>query len=170
MGLCRGLSLLLGAFAAQAPGSTAFSLPLLVWCAAAGLTLYIALVTNLARVETHAQPPQLPRTLPFISLLVIVVLFFFVALDWYNPLAPFNAALYAVSAYLLYAGFRIDRKLTRDPAPPIPPMIGQLIRLLLPLQAIWCIGSHSLNGGLAATVLLILWPISRNVSKRFYAS
>lgn len=170
MGLCRGLSLLLGACAAQAPGSAATSLPLLVWCAAGGLTLYIGLVTNLARVETHAQPPQLPRTLPFVSLLVVVVLFFFVALDWYNPLDPFNAALYAVSAYTLYAGFKIDRKLTREPAPPIPPMIGQLIRLLLPLQAIWCIASHSLNGAIAAAVLLILWPISRNVSKRFYAS
>ena len=48
--------------------------------------------------------------------------------------------------------------------------IGQLIRLLLPLQAIFCIASRTLTGGLAATLLLILWPLSRSVSRRFYAS
>jgi hypothetical protein len=85
-------------------------------------------------------------------------------------LRPLNIGLYAISAYTLYAGTRIDRRLTRDPAPMIPPMIGQLIRLLLPLQAIWCLASRCFGGTIAAAVLLVLWPISRSVSRRFYAS
>jgi len=165
MGLCRGLSLLLGASAALP--TTLPTLPLL---ATASLTLYIALVTNLARIETHADPPKLPRALPLVGLLIAVVPIFLLALDRAQPFSPFNISLYAVSAYTLYAGYRIHQKLTHDPAPPIPPMIGQLIRLLLPLQAIWCLASRSFAGGIAATLLLLLWPVSRSVSRRFYAS
>jgi len=166
MGGCRGLSVLLGACAAGA----ATHVPPLALLAAAGLTLYIALVTNLARTETLADPPALPRSLPFLGLLSAVAPIFFVALNRADPLGPFNLSLYALCGYTLYAGFKIHRKVTYRTAPPIPPIIGQLIRLLLPLQAIWCVASRSLAGFIAAVVLLLLWPVSRNVSRRFYAS
>jgi hypothetical protein len=99
-----------------------------------------------------------------------VVGFFLAALDRTHPLAYSNLWLYLVSAYMLYAGFKIHGRLTRQPAPPIPPIIGQLIRLLLPLQAIFCLASRSLAGAIFAAALLILWPIAKSVSRRFYAS
>jgi 4-hydroxybenzoate polyprenyltransferase len=167
MGLCRGLSLLLGATTAL---ETVGALPPLALVSATGLTLYIALVTNLARIETAADPPKGPRNLPFAGLVAVVVPVFLLAIDRTHPLALWNLCLYAVSAYTLYAGFKIHRKLTREPAPPIPPMIGQLIRLLLPLQAIFCLASRSLAGSVCAVLLLALWPVSRAVSRRFYAS
>lgn len=168
MGLCRGLSLVLGATAGAPEGHSPWSA--LVITAAAALTLYIALVTHLARIETQANPPAMPRVLPYAGLILAILPFFFVALDLKDPVGPFNVALYAVSAYTLYAGFKIHGRLNREPAPPIPPIIGQLIRLLLPLQAIWCLASRSMAGAVAALVLLMLWPVSRAVSRRFYAS
>lgn len=175
MGACRGLSLQLGAwigFRTEVhwnPPGDAWTIAL-VPIATAGLTVYIALVTNLARVETQAQPARLPRALPFVGLLLAIIPFFCFAIDQAHPFEPFNIALYAVSAYTLYAGVKIHRKLMQEPAPPIPPMIGQFIRLLLPLQAIWCVASRGVTGAVAAVILLVLWPVSRNVSKRFYAS
>jgi 4-hydroxybenzoate polyprenyltransferase len=180
MGLCRGLSLLLGASSAvPAPaggwhagdlGRVLGALPPLVIIAAAGLTLYIAAVTNLARIETLPDPPESPRALPFYALIAVIVPFFIAALDRAHPLAAANLWLYLVSAYTLYAGFKIHSKLTRSSTSPIPPTIGQLIRLLLPLQAVFCIASRSVAGGIAAAGLIVLWPVSRTVSKRFYAS
>ena len=178
MGLCRGLSILLGAVSGiweiSSPDGVSASvwsarLPLVV-LAAAGTTLYIAAVTNLARIETHANPPKLPRTLPFVGLTVTIVPFFIFGIDWSHALASANIWLYLIAAYTLYAGYKIHHRLAREPAPPIPPTIGQLIRLLLPLQALFCVASRSAAGEIAAVVLLILWPIGRNVSRRFYAS
>ena len=179
MGLCRGLSILLGAsagiwhFTSDAGAITAgvwSTLLHLAFLAAAEITLYIAAVTHLARIETLTDPPKLPRNLPFLALIVVVIPFFFAAIDYTQLLGYSNIWLYLISAYTLYAGFQIHRRLTRQPAPPIPPIIGQLIRLLLPLQALFCLASRSVAGAVATAALLLLWPISRSVSRRFYAS
>jgi 4-hydroxybenzoate polyprenyltransferase len=177
MGLCRGLSVLLGATAGiyklSSPTGTTFvwsPLLSLALFAAAGITVYIAAVTHLARIETHVDPPNLPRTLPFFVLAAVILPFFVLAVDRTYPLGAVNVGLYLIDAYTLYAGYRIHRRLTHNPAPPIPPIIGQLIRLLLPMQALFCVASRSVAGGIAAGVLLVLWPISRRVSRRFYAS
>lgn len=178
MGICRGLSILLGA----AAGIWEYVLPtgslVGVWSVlfdlaifgAIGVTTYIAAITHLARIETLADPPKLPRTLPYITLAVVIVGFFFAAIDRAHVLSYTNIWLYLIGAYTLYAGYKIHRRLTHHPAPPIPPMIGQLIRLLLPLQAIFCVASRSTAGAISAAVLLILWPIAKSVSRRFYAS
>jgi 4-hydroxybenzoate polyprenyltransferase len=175
MGLCRGLSILLGATAGirEMNGGTAViwsNLLTLAILAAMGETLYIAAITNLARIETQADPPKLPRFLPFVGLVVVVLPFFLAAIDRTQPLGSTNIGLYLIAAYTVYAGYKIHQRLMRQPPPPIPPTIGQLIRLLLPLQALFCVASRSLTGAIAAVVLLILWPISRDVSRRFYAS
>src|SRR3954467_14131559 len=60
MGLCRSLSLLLGAFVGPRASSDTSGL----WALAFGL--YIAAVTNLARHETRARAPVLARLLPVI--------------------------------------------------------------------------------------------------------
>jgi 4-hydroxybenzoate polyprenyltransferase len=175
MGLCRGLSILIGATAGIREfngGSVAVwsSLMTLAFLAAIGETLYIAAITNLARIETHADPPKLPRFLPFVGLIVVILPFFIAAIDRTRALGSANIWLYLIAAYTVYAGYKIHHRLTRQPPPPIPPTIGQLIRLLLPLQALFCVASRSSTGAIAAALLLVLWPISRNVSRRFYAS
>ncbi|HEY3899365.1 MAG TPA: UbiA family prenyltransferase [Chthoniobacter sp.] len=175
MGLCRGLSILLGASAGirELNGGTvgvwSVLLPL-AFLAALGETLYIAAITNLARIETQANPPRLPRFFPFVGLIVAVLPFFITAIDRSHPLGSANIWLYLIAAYTIYAGFKIHQRLMRQPPPPIPPTIGQLIRLLLPLQALFCVASRSVTGAVAAALLIVLWPISRNVSRRFYAS
>lgn len=100
MGICRGLSVLVGAAAIAPP-------PRIAIAAAGVITLYIAGVTALARKET------------------------------------------------------------RDAR--IPPLIGALIRGLLFVQAGFCMLAGG-AGWVAALVLLALWPVSRLVGKRFYAS
>jgi lysylphosphatidylglycerol synthetase-like protein (DUF2156 family) len=179
MGLCRGLSLFLGATAGiweiASPtdalvGARLSALFPIAIAAAIGETLYIAAITHLARIETHADPPRLPRTLPFVTLSLVVVAFFLTAIDHTQPLRYTNVWLYLISACALYAGFKIHSRLTHQPPPPIPPIIGQLIRLLLPLQAIFCLASRSTAGAVSATALFVLWPISKAVSRRFYAS
>jgi 4-hydroxybenzoate polyprenyltransferase len=179
MGACRGLSVILGATAGiqevtlpDGGLAAAWSVLLpLAFFAGLGMTLYIAAVTHLARIETQANPPEVPRALPFVGLVAVVLTFFFIAVDRHGQLlSSANIWMYLISAYTLYAGFKIYRRLIRTPAPPIPPIIGQLIRLLLPLQALFCVASRSVAGGIAAAVLLLLWPVSRNVSRRFYAS
>jgi 4-hydroxybenzoate polyprenyltransferase len=179
MGVCRGLSILLGAMAGILEITSSSGTPTAgVWSAllplaevaALGVTLYIAAVTHLARIETLADPPKLPRTLPFIALVLVIATFFFAAIDRTQPLRYTNIWLYLIGAYTLYAGYKIHRRLTGQPAPPIPPIIGQLIRLLLPLQASFCLASRSVAGAISAAALLTLWPISKSVSRRFYAS
>ncbi|MGA3172302.1 MAG: UbiA family prenyltransferase [Chthoniobacteraceae bacterium] len=100
MGLCRGLSVLVGAAAIGPP-------PPLAIAAAAVVAVYIAGVTALARTETR------------------------------NP--------------------------------RIPPLIGALIRGLLFIQAGMCLLARG-QGWIACLLLLALWPISRLVASRFYAS
>ncbi|HSI15782.1 MAG TPA: UbiA family prenyltransferase [Chthoniobacter sp.] len=178
MGLCRGLSILLGAAAGTLDIFSPTGGVIRIWsalfplavAAAVGATLYIAAVTHLARIETLANPPKAPRFIPFFALVAVIIGFFVMALDRTQLLRYNNIWLYLLAAYTLYAGYKIHRRLTQEPPPPIPPIIGQLIRLLLPLQAIFCLASRSGVGALSAAALLVLWPISRNVSRRFYAS
>jgi 4-hydroxybenzoate polyprenyltransferase len=113
MGLCRGISVLIGAIAAADLGGKPYIFPPPAFnfdppiFAAALITAYITLVTILARSESR------------------------------NP--------------------------------RIPPLIGSLIRGLLFIQAAFCFLAGG-AGRIAAIVLLALWPLSRIVANRFYAS
>lgn len=52
-----------------------------------------------------------------------------------------------------------------------PKVIGMLISLLLPMQAMFCLAAGAGHTGwLCAAALIVLWPISRIVARRFYAS
>lgn len=159
MGLCRGLSLLLGA--AAAAGAT---LPITL-LAAGIVTLYIASVTHLARYETHASAPMWARALPPIPLAIgLVALLGHGDAGWYYP-GPATLAL-ALALVILEV-----RRLFRSPAPPLPPIIGSLIRALLFLQCALCLmRKPSPLAFLCAIALLAVWPVSRAVSRRFYAS
>jgi len=82
---------------------------------------------------------------------------------------PSQKALGAAAVITLYiAGVTaLARTETRNPR--IPPLIGSLIRGLLFIQAGFCVLAGG-SGWAAALVLLALWPASRLVASRFYAS
>ena len=80
-------------------------------------------------------------------------------------MGPLYAAAF-ITAYIA-AVTVLARTETRDPR--IPPLIGLLIRGLLFIQAGFCFLAGGL-GWIASLLLLALWPLSRLVAKRFYAS
>ena len=168
MGVCRGLSVLLGAAAAP-HGELLWRLlaagrlnPLLI--AGALVTLYIAAVTHLSRFETKAKSPPLAKWLPGCALLAGEALF----------LAQVHTATFwsttAIFSVAVLSAFAVAIHLARDASAPVPPCIGQLIRLLLLVQTAFCAAAGTVESSLCAALLLIAWPVSRAVSKRFYAS
>ena len=168
MGLCRGLSFLLGATVVPHGRLT---IPLMLYrrldhvvVAFLLVTLFIAAVTNLARFETKAQSPPLAKWLPAAAIAGGMASFL--------PLVsvPNRNSAFMLLAVALFISAQIAWQLTREPQTPIPPMIGNLIRLLLIVQAAFCAAFGGVIGSLAATVFIILWPVSRAVGKRFYAS
>ena len=168
MGVCRGLSVLLGACAA--PHSELLwrllragrSNPLLI---AIGLvTLYIAAVTHLARFETKAKSPLTAKWLPGGALLAGAGLF----LAQIGTTTLWSTS--AVFSVVVLSAFAVALHLTREAGAPVPPCIGQLIRLLLLVQTAFCAAVGTVESSLTAAVLLVAWPLSRAVSKRFYAS
>lgn len=168
MGLCRGLSVLLGAAAAPhgdllwrllAAGRMNYLL-----IAVALVTLYVAAITHLARFETKAAVPLVAKWLPMLTLLAGAALF----LLQVRASTFWSASL--VFGVAVAGSFSAALALTRDAALPVPPVIGQLIRLLLLVQTAFCAAAGSVGSSLAAALLLLAWPISRAISKRFYAS
>ena len=168
MGVCRGLSVLLGAAAAPHPEllwrllATGRLSPLLIACGL--VTLYIAAITHLARFETKAQSPPLAKWLP--ALVLLGGSAFFLQQIHGNTIWS-TAAIFAVAVLNAYGA---AMQLARDPSAPVPPVIGQLIRLLLLAQTAFCAAVGTREASLAAAVLILAWPISRAVSQRFYAS
>ncbi len=89
------------------------------------------------------------------------------------PLAQLHSSPGALVAALattvyIFAVAMFARRETADPR--IPPLIGSLLRGLLFLQAAFCLASRSAAGIIAALALIALWPLSRALGKRFYAS
>ena len=184
MGLCRGTSVLLGATAAPHGDLT---IPLLfrgrlepLHIAMLTMTVYIAAVTNLARHETKETAPAAAKGLPLAALLFGTIAFL---RDLPHPslaggltqlFAELTPSTFWSVLFLFVVAASISGKiawsLAQDPAPPIPPAIGQSIRLLLLLQAAFCAANGSPAGAIAAMLLMILWPLSRAASQRFYAS
>ncbi len=168
MGVCRGLSVLLGAAAAP-HGDLLWRLlaagrvnPLLI--AVALVTLYIAAVTHLARFETKAKSPPLAKWLPALALLAGAALFL---AQVRTPTFWSTTAIFSVA---VLSAFAVAIHLARDASAPVPPCIGQLIRLLLLIQTAFCAAAGTVESSLCAALLLIAWPVSRAVSRRFYAS
>lgn len=160
MGLCRGLSVMLGACSGPLAVGQLGMLPAIT------IGLYIAAVTNLARHETRPRVPVAARLLPSVALIFGSIGGALNAL-WAPAKVPsLVILLLAIVMVVALAG-----RMFRSPAPALPPIIGAHIRLLLPLQAAmsymaapWDLGPPS------AAVLLACWPLSSLVSRRFYAS
>lgn len=158
MGVCRGLSVLLG-------GAAVSALKPLTLLAAGLVTLYIASVTHLARYETHRSAPAWAKLLPPLPLAAGVALLLGQSdAGWRYP-GPATLAL-ALAFVVLSV-----RSTLRQPAPPLPPIIGQLIRVLLVVQCAFCLVRKPAPAAFACAIaLLTLWPVSRAVSRKFYAS
>lgn len=162
MGSCRGLSLFLGAVACT--GSLLPQSPL-VLAAAIGTTLYIAAVTNLARHETEPTVPATARWLPAVPVLGLLIL----SMQFTGQLMrSLSTTILAVA--LVVVAVEVTRLFSKK-APPLPPVIGALIRILLPLQAAYClVYPHGLSAQITGISLLIAAPLARRVGKIFYAS
>jgi 4-hydroxybenzoate polyprenyltransferase len=197
MGVCRGLSLLLGAAAGLGPdpqllaaaGKLAFFQPVLaaflaalapvsgqrffVFAIGAALlvAIYIAAVTNLARYETRRDYPRFPRILPLGSLLVGFVVLKQATDTLLRDQSP---ALWLVAIILCAMN---TAELMREPPAPLPPRIGGFIRILPVMQAALCVLPSvptplrkTPASLLAALVLLACVPLHGWLGKKFYAS
>jgi 4-hydroxybenzoate polyprenyltransferase len=158
MGLCRGVSLMLGASALGL--ASLFSTAVLL--SAACLTLYVSSVTFLAARETERIAFGLFRWLPLPPLLLMAVLF--VRMET-TALPAMLLALGGVAWVWWHC-----HSLSGTPAPQVlGKAIGGLIRGLLFMQAAFC-ATVSGPGTLAAGLLLLLIPVSTLLAKRFYAT
>ena len=197
MGVCRGLSLLLGAAAGLSPDPSLLEkasqlAPFQPVLAAmlAGIApvsgqrffvfaiggavivaLYIAAVTNLARFETRREYPRLPRILPLGALLIG-----FIVLKQATDtiLRDQSPALWLVGIILCAMN---TAEIMREPPAPLPPRIGAFIRIMPVLQAALCLvpsvptGFHKTPASfVAALALLACVPIHGWLGKKFYAS
>jgi len=199
MGVCRGLSLLIGAAAGLSPdpmlldgalqlavfqpllfalhtvlaltgGRRSFTFFMAVG-AAVILALYIAAVTNLARFETRRNYPRLPRMLPLGALLIGFVVLKMATETLLQDQSP---ALWLVGIILCAMN---TAEIMREPPAPLPPRIGAFIRIMPVLQAALCLvpsvptGFHKTPASLAAALtLLACVPIHGWLGKKFYAS
>ena len=160
MGSCRGLSMMLGAFAVGYKiGIHSFY----IIFAALAINFYIAAVTSIAAHETEEVYIGLKRWLPTlaISLLLLAI----------RPLAEHLIWLTLIpSAAAIIISVKIARDLTDAPEPAVvQKSIGLYIRILLLIQASICFTQFP-TGLILGIFLLALWPLGNELSKKFYAS
>ena len=165
MGLCRGLSVLVGA---SALGWSAVEHPAVI-VGAAIVTAYIAAVTSIASRETAVQRVGARRNLPAC---ILAFCFAFFILPGLHPL-PNDLGAWA---FVLLCGWGVvwaawcAVRLGGTPAPrAVQQSIGRLIRGLLIVQAAFCC-LCPWPGLPVAAILVAFWPLSWLVGRWFYAS
>ena len=169
MGLCRGLSLLLGATAAQpALFRTCDAAALPVFVAAAVVTLHVAGFSAVAKREMEPERPQgFTRWLPFAMLLaglpaLLVVLSALKRLDSFLPTVyVFLMVMTLMRAWLLGGlMYRLQ---------PVPATVGGHIRNVLMLQACLCVAAGR-PGLLPALFFVLLSFVFARLCASFYSS
>ncbi len=167
MGLCRGLSLLLGAAVLGLPG---IGSPL-VLLAALVMTLFIALITLAARHEASENAPPIPLWnrwgIPvFLAGGLLCLLF--------NPWTAMGFKWQSLSTLLaamaiLWTLFWSTRLKFHTHPRLMQASIGNLIRGLLFTQAALCAACGA-SGENFALLILLLFPVSGWIGKWFYGS
>ncbi len=162
MGLCRGLSLLLGAVTVSPQ-----HLPDAVVVAGVTLTLYVAAVAHLARDETTGRASLPAKWAP----MLVLAASFWAFTAGHGGLTA-NWRLYSLLTLLLVAMTGASAaRLTFIPRIALPAVIGWLIGALIIFQASLCARAEAGRFGIIAVfILLALWPLSRIAAWRFYAS
>lgn len=160
MGFCRGLNLFAGAL--LIPDREAL-LPVVTVAVCWGF--YVAALTAFASNETRKAPGawRYAVAVPVLGLGLVAVM------PGLRPAAlPLAAAALAGTAGVLDAMARCPGG--ADPK-KVPPTVGRLVRLLIPMQALLCLaGPPGLGGPLAALGLLMCWVLAERVGRVFYAS
>jgi hypothetical protein len=151
---------------ASAVGVEALRLPVPI-LAAGGLTLYVAAVTAVAAREMSGSSPGWKALAPCAVLLVW--------LPFISHIGPAAGTPFAVAAQGLgliigiFMGTRgIDIMRRTDPR-SISRGVGSFIRALLVAQASLAVAG-AFPGVYVAAALLVLWPVSAIIGRRFYSS
>ena len=185
MGLCRGLSVLLGAAVNIFP--PVFPLHVLLACGI--ITLFVAAVTQLARYEMEPQKiagriRAFPSGVLAAGLVVFLKAHHFPSL-WANLAftATFFLALFlSLTASINIAiGVVLDARKKRDPEFGhwmntsgkeylLPEAIGLMLGCLLLIQSSFTFAGGGTIGFVSGLTLLVLWPLNRIISRKFYAS
>lgn len=175
MGMCRGVNLLLGVSAVAVLDNREAVVAAVtketVHAAFFLVTIYIAMVTMLARYETTSRNPFILRWYPLAVLVCgLFGLIWAIAQQHQITLSTFFFLLLVICGmYLAYSAGRriqIDQRVT-------PPVIGQFLAVLLLLQSafiflantatpqpVWWIGA----------LLLLAWPVNKTLRKWIAAS
>ena len=165
MGVCRGLSLLLGAACLGWGGVTT----LLSLLGAVGATLYIAAVTQIARRETRAGPVGPVRFLPGGIALALLASIEAVLLLHGRPASTLGVSL-ALAVLAAGATFAIGLRLPSPAEPPaIQAAIGKFIRALLLIQAALAAVVPPIGIGLAIA-LVVAFAFAGILRRWFYQS
>lgn len=167
MGICRGLSLLLGAAVLGREGLTSPA----VLIAALFLTLFIALITITARHEADPEAAPIPGWsrwgIPIVLTLWLMILLynplFFMECHWKSM-----ATLLAAMSILWSVVWTIQMRPHASPR-VIQAAVGGLLRGLLFTQAALCASTGGAGEGFAL-LLLFLFPVSGWIGKWFYGS
>ena len=176
MGLCRGLSLLLGASVALTHNEPYSGVEFLCWLTAVIWIFYIAAVTFLASRETQSQRLGGSRYLPVIPMLISIELaitlpipFIIIGkLSLSSALSPASLGWLCIWSLATINAASPTWKLRGIAQPAdIQRMIGRLIRNLLLMQSAVLFGAGQWQVGI---VFLILHPIHARLARWFYAS
>jgi 4-hydroxybenzoate polyprenyltransferase len=170
MGICRGLSLLLGVAAAKPEWFMQWPPPVILPAVIAtiGLMFYVATFTALARHETEQEKPMgFLRWGPFLVLLIVLPSLVTVttALKQTAGVAP--TVFVFLMCMALMRVWLLGGPLYRFQAMPI--IIGGYIRNLLMVQACFCVAS-GVAGLWPAMTLLLLFSFFSRLSKTYYSS
>ncbi len=166
MGLCRGLSLLLGA----AAGGWTFLATGPVVISAIGLTAYIAAVTHIARNETTGRPVGQAR---FIPPLIVLAWFAALASNLFDTPGLDRTAAMVPGLVALVALMHVTATAASLAGQAQPALvqagIGRFIKALLLIQAALA-AIVLVPGGYFAAALVAAIPLNNILRRWFYAS
>jgi len=163
MGLCRGLSVLVGAAAVGWDGPA----QPVVLAAAGGMMLYVAAVTNLARGETQRQRVR-PKAMLVFAATGAYLLALSLSAGWsmHSWRGWMTAA--GIAALLWVAGCLW--RMGHQPEPPeVQWAVGALLRVLILLQATACLLAGAV-GAYVAAGLAAAFVASTVLGRRFHGS
>jgi hypothetical protein len=163
MGLCRGLSFLLGA---SVLGWDAISTPAMV-LGVIFLSVFVATVTHIAASETDCYKSGAMRWGPGTTLLIwFSGLFLMIKPSTFNGLV---ISLVLVSLAIFWKFYCGSLLVPNAPSAVVQQTIGRFLRGLLLIQAavIALTGNPSF---IVIAALLSAWPISQKMATYFYAS